>query len=89
MRGQLQSKKMEEFFYTEAVYYSGMNSSDFSTEIECMVARNKAIDKFLDHLNNDSLDIGFLDEFGDILNHYWIDPYAWFESVENHLILLL
>jgi hypothetical protein len=70
---------------TEAVLCNDMSAADFQVEIDFMMARNRAIAEFESHLRNGTLTPTFMDEFGDILNDHWIEPYAWLESVEMAL----
>ena len=72
--------EIEQLFLTEAVFCSDMNESDFMIEVDYMIARNKAIQEFYERLKRGRLTMEFLDEFGDILNHFWIDPYAWVDN---------
>lgn len=75
-----------EHLFTEAVFYTDMNANDFEIEIDFMMRRNQAIQNFYLKLVGGTLTKGDMDEFGDILNHYWIDPYAWIESVEQQFL---
>jgi hypothetical protein len=87
MKEQDQSDTPEliDLLLTEAVLYTDMSAADFQVELDFMMARNRAIADFESHLRNGTLTPAFMDEFGDILNDHWIEPYAWLESVEMKL----
>jgi hypothetical protein len=74
---------------TEAVNYPDMNVADLEEEIEFMFARNRAIAQFYDSLKEGTLSKGFIDEFCDVLNQHWIDPYAWLDNTQKNVGLIL
>lgn len=74
-----------DFFLTEACFYSDFNSNDFEKEISFMQARNTAISMFYARLMEGTLSKGDIEEFGDCLNDYWVDPDAWYNYILQEL----
>ena len=74
-----------EILLTEACFYVDFNSNDFETEIRFMQARNAEISDFYKRLMEGTLTKGDVEQFGDFLNDYWIDPNAWYDSILQSL----